>query len=135
MFWLATNTALENPFIPFAVAQMPAAYNSALRDEYDDSKMFWASSQVMALSRGYWNSLKDTVENAVQQSEKNSLELVAASRKLSKEKFAETLNQNALKVFDDWKNLYKELLIQYNGGEGVKYDERHLPTPDAPTNY
>ena len=97
--------------------------------------MFWASNQVTALSRGYWNSFKDTVEEAVEQSEKNSLELVAASRKLSKEKFAATLNQNALKVFDDWKNLYAQLLIQYNGGEGVKYDERHLSTPDAPTNY
>ena len=133
--WTSINTPLENPFIPFAVAQMPAAYNSALRDEYDDSKMFWASSQVTALSRGYWNSLGETVEKAVEQSEKTSLKLVNSSRKLSKEKFAATLNQNALKVFDDWKNLYAQLLIQYNGGEGVKYDERHLSTPDAPTNY
>lgn len=133
--WTSINTPLENPFIPFAVAQMPDAYHNALRDTYDGSKMFWASSQVTALSRGYWNSLGETVEKAVEQSEKTSLKLVNSSCKLSKEKFAATLNQNALKVFDDWKNLYKELLIQYNGGAGVKYDERHLPTPHAPTNY
>ena len=115
--------------------EMPAAFNRALRDEYDDSKMFWASSQVMALSRGYWNIFKDTVEEAVQQSEKNSLELVESSLNQSKDKFAATLNQNALKVFDDWKNLYVQLLIQYDGGGGVEYDEKNLPTPDAPTKY
>ena len=133
VFWLSTNTPLENPFVPFAVAKMTAAYNLALRDKYDDSKMFWASSQVTALSRGYWNSLGGTVSDAVNQSEKNSLELVESSKGLPKNKFAATLNQNAVKVFDDWKNLYARLLIKYDAGAGSKYDERHLP--DAPTKY
>ncbi|MBR0260706.1 MAG: hypothetical protein IJQ85_02820 [Selenomonadaceae bacterium] len=66
---------------------------------------------------------------------KNSLELVESSLNLSKNKFAATLNQNAIKIFGDWKNLYKRLLVQYNGGAGVQYDERHLPTLDAPTKY
>ena len=112
---------------------MPAAYNFALKNKYDDSKMFWASNQVTALSRSYWNSLGGTVSNAVNQSEKNSLELVKSSRNLSKEKFAAKLNQNALKIFDDWKNLYTKLLIEYNGGAGVKYDEQYLP--EALTKY
>ena len=135
VFWLSTNTPLENPYVPFAVAKMPDTYNHALRDKYDDSKMFWASSQVTALSRGYWNSLSDTVSDLVNQSEKNSLELVESSRNLSKNKFAATLNQNAVKVFDDWKNLYTQLLIEHNVGADVKYDERNLPAPDAPTEY
>ncbi len=112
VFWLSTNTPLENPFVPFTVAKMTAAYNFALRDKYDDSKIFWASSQVTALSRGYWNSLGGTVSEAVNQSEKNSLKLVESSKGLSKNKFAATLNQNAVKVFDDWKNLYARLLLQ-----------------------
>ncbi len=135
VFWLATNTALENPFVPFTVAKMPAAYNFAIKDKYDDSKMFWASGQVTALSRGYWNSLGDTVSDAVNQSEKNSLELVESSAGLSKNKFAATLNQNAVKVFDDWKQLYTRLLLKYEGGAGVKYDERQTSAPDAPTKY
>ena len=109
--------------------EIPAAFNRALRDEYDDSKMFWASSQVTALSRGYWNIFKDTVEEAVQQLEKNSLELVESSLNQSKGKFAATLNQNALKVFGDWKNLYVQLLIQYDGGGGVEYDEKICRRP------
>lgn len=133
--WVSINTPLENPFIPFAVSQMPDAYHHALRDTYDATKMFWASSQVTALSRGYWNSLGGTVSDTVNQSEKNSLELVESSLGQSKDKFAATLNQNALKIFDDWKNLYIKLLIEYNGGEGVRYDERHLPAPDAPKSY
>ena len=135
VFWLATNTALENPFVPFTVAKMPAAYNFALKDKYDDSKMFWASGQVTALSRGYWNSLGDTVSDAVNQSEKNSLKLVESSAGLPKNKFAATLNQNAVKVFDDWKQLYTRLLLKYEGGAGVKYDERQISAPDAPTKY
>lgn len=133
--WVSINTPLENPYIPFAVSKMPDAYHHALRDTYDGSKMFWMSNQIIALSRGYWNSLGGTVEEAVRQSEKNSLELVESSRTLSKEKFAATLNKNAEKVFEDWKNLYTRLLIQYDGGAGVHYDERHLPAPDAPTKY
>lgn len=68
--WTSLNTPLENPYVPFAVAPMPDAYHNALRDEYDGSKMFWASTQVMGLSNGYWNSLGGTVEEAVQQAEK-----------------------------------------------------------------
>ena len=133
--WLSTNTPLENPYIPFAVSKLPAAYTHALRDEYDATKMYWTSTQIMGLSSGYWSVLSGTIEAAVAQSEKNSLELVESSKGLSKNKFAATLNKNAVKIFDDWKNLYTRLLIQYNGGAGVKYDERYLPAPDAPTEY
>ena len=133
--WLSINTPLENPYIPFAVAKMPDAYTHALRDTYDESKMFWASNQIIALSRGWWNSLGGTIEAAVRQSEKNSLELVENSRGLSKEKFAATLNDNAVKIFNDWQNLYVKLLIQYDGGAGVTYDENHLPASEAPTRY
>jgi len=133
--WVSINTPLENPYIPFTVAKIPAAYNKALRDTYDATKMYWTSTQIMGLTNGYWNVLGGTVEEAVQQSEKNSFELVESSRSQSKDKFAATLNQNALKVFDDWKKLYMQLLIQYNGGGGVEYDERNLPAPYAPTEY
>ena len=133
--WLSTNTPFENPFVPFAVAKMPAAYDKALRDEYDATKMYWASTQVMSLTQGYFNVISPTVAQAVSQSEKNSLELVRTSLNLPKNKFAAALNKNAVKVFDDWKKLYTQLLIKYDGGAGLKYDERTLPAPIAPTEY
>lgn len=133
--WVSINTPFENPFVPFAVAKMPSAYEKALRDTYDASKMYWASAQVMALTQGYWNVMSPIVAETVQQSEKNSLKLVEASAGLSKNKFVAALNQNAVKVFDDWKNLYTQLLLKYDAGAGVKYDERHLPDSDAPTKY
>ncbi|MBR0260707.1 MAG: C69 family dipeptidase [Selenomonadaceae bacterium] len=68
--WLSLNTPLENPYIPFAVSKMPDAYYQALRDKFDDSKMFWASTQVMALTQGYFNVVSPTVAAAVAQSEK-----------------------------------------------------------------
>ena len=132
---VSINTPFENPFVPFAVAKMPAAYEKALRDTYDASKMFWASAQVMSLTQGYWNVTSPIVAETVRQSEKKSFELVESSRNLPKNKFVAALNQNAVKVFDDWKNLYTKLLLKYDGGAGVKYDERHLPEPDAPTKY
>ena len=135
VFWLSTNTPLENPFIPFAVAKMPAAYDKVLRDTYDASKMYWASSQVTALTKGYFNVMSPIVADAVRKAEADSLKLVESSKGLSKSKFVAALNQNAGKVFDDWKQLYTRLLVKYDGGAGVTYDERHAPAPDAPTKY
>ncbi|MBR1645757.1 MAG: C69 family dipeptidase [Selenomonadaceae bacterium] len=132
---VSINTPFENSFVPFAVAKIPAAYEKALRDTYDTSKMYWASAQVMALTQGYWNIMSPIVAQTVQQSEKNSLKLVESSQGLSKNKFVAALNQNAVKVFDDWKNLYTKLLLKYDAGAGVKYDEKNLPEPDAPTKY
>ena len=133
--WVSINTPFENPFVPFAVAKMPNAYEKALRDTYDASKMYWASAQVTALTQGFWNVMSPTVAEAVQQSEANSLKLVESSAGLSKEKFVAALNRNAVKVFDDWKNLYTRLLVKYDVGAGVTYDERLLPAPDVPTKY
>ncbi len=133
--WLSTNTAFENPFVPFAVAKLPAAYDKALRDTYDASKMYWASAQVMALTQGFWSVMSPTVAEAVHRSEADSLKLVESSKGLTKNKFVAALNQNAIKVFDDWKELYLRLLLKYDSGAGVTCDERHLPAPYAPTHY
>lgn len=133
--WVSINTPQENPFVPFAVAKMPAAYHHALRDTYDATKMYWASTQVMALSAAYRSTLGGTIDEAVGKAERNSLKLVESSLNLPKNKFAATLNQNAEKIFGDWKNLYTRLMIQYDGGAGLKYDERNLPEPAAPAEY
>ena len=133
--WVSINTPFENPFVPFAVAKMPAAYEKALRDTYDPSKMFWASSQIMALNQGFWNIMSPIIAADVAEVEKNSLKLVESSLNLSAKKFAETLNQNAVKIFNSRKNLYTRLLIEYNSGAGVKYDARHLPDTGTPNKY
>ena len=121
--------------MPFAVAKLPAAYTQALRDTYDDSKMFWASCRVMSLTQGFYSVVGETVTAEVNRAEKNSLRLVENSLGQSKSQFAATLNKNALKIFGDRKNLYEQLMLKYNGGTGVKYDENNLPAPDAPTSY
>ena len=131
--WLSTNTPAENPFIPFAISKMPEPYSHALRDTYDPSKMLWASNQVMALTQGFFNVMYPIVSEAVQKSEENSLRLVNSSRGLSKEKFAEALSENAVKTFDDWKELHARLLVKYNAGAGIQY--KHCPIPDTPTEY
>ena len=131
--WYSTNEPGTNPFVPFTLADLPEAYSKALRDTYDDSKMYWASNHVMALTQGYYNIMYPTVLESIRQSEEKSLQLVNASQGLSKEKFSEALNQNAVKIFDDWTTLYKKLLAKYNGGAGVRYEK--IPTPDTPTKY
>ena len=133
--WVSLNTPFENPFVPFAVAKMPEAYEKARRDIYDDSKMFWVSSQVMALTQGYWSVLSGMVAEAVSQDEKISLKLVEKSLNLPKNKFVAALNQNAYSVFNDWRVLYTHLLSKCDTGGGIKYDERYLPAPEAPTKY
>jgi len=89
----------------------------------------------MALTQGYFNVMSPTVADAVRKAETDSLKLVESSKGLSKSTFVATLNQNAGKIFDDWKNLYTRLLIKYDGGAGVTYEERRAPDPDAPTKY
>ena len=131
--WYAMNTPLENSYIPFAVAEMPRAYKHALRDTYDSTKMYWAANQVMSLSQGYFDIIYPLVKEAVGKSEENSLRLVKSSHGLSKEKFAEELNKNAVKIFEDWKLLYSKLLMKYNCGVGIRYEK--LPDPHTPEKY
>ena len=130
--WMSVNTPFENPFVPFAVSKVPEEYR-AMRDTYDPSKMYWASNQVMALTQGYFNIMSPIVKEAVEQSEKKSMQLVNSSSGLTKEKFADALRENSLKVFDDWKQLSARLLMKYNSGEGIEYEK--LPQPDTPENY
>ena len=131
--WLSTNTALENPFVPFTVAKLPAAYTHALRKTYDASKMFWVSNQIMAVTQGFYGVFAPTVAESVRQAEENSLRLVESSRTLPKNKFAAKFNDNAVKIFNDRKKLYEQLIVQFNGGAGIDY--KNPPVPDAPTKY
>ena len=133
--WVSTSTALENPYVPFTVAKMPNAYTHALRKTYDASKMFWVANQISSITQGFYSSFGSTVAESVRQMEENSLKLVESSRNLPKNKFAAALNDNAIKIFNDRKKLYERLLLQFNSGEGVNYDKRHLPTSDAPKKY
>ncbi|MBR5163077.1 MAG: C69 family dipeptidase, partial [Schwartzia sp.] len=130
--WMSTDTAYENPFIPFAVAKMPEEYR-ALRNTYDPTKMFWASNAVMALNQAYFNIMSPLVKDAVEKLEANSMQLINASAGLSKEKFAEVLRNNALKNINDWKQLSVELLKQFRSDVGIKYERQ--PRPDTPTEY
>lgn len=61
--------------------------------------------------------------------------LVESSLNLPKNKFAAALNDNAVKIFNERKKLYEQLMIQYNSGAGIDYDKKNSPVPDAPTNY
>ncbi len=119
IFWLSTNAALDNPFIPFTVSKMPPAYSQSLRDTYDPSKMFWASSQITALTQGFHGVLFPMVEKAVARSEKNSLKLIRSSLALPKEEFSARLRDNAGKNFEDWKRLYVDMLLKFNNGAAV----------------
>ena len=130
--WMSMNTPYENPFVPFAVSEVPEEYR-ALRDTYDPSKMYWTSNEVMALTQGYFNIMSPMVRSAVERSEANSVRLVNASAGLSKEQFAEALRDNALKIFEDWKELSKQLLMKFNAAAGVKYERR--TESNTPTKY
>ncbi len=133
IFWLSTNTPLENPFIPFTVSKMPAAYSQSVRDTYDPSKMFWTSNQVTALSQGFYGVLYPLVGEAVQHSEENSLRLVKSSLGLPKKAFTENLRTNADRNVEDWKRLYVNMLMKFNNGASVRYAE--WPNPVTPEAY
>ena len=126
------NTPFENPFVPFAVSKVPEEYR-ALRDTYDPSKMYWVSNQVMALTQGYFNIMSPIIKEAVEQAEKKSVQLVNSSSGLTKEKFADALRENSLRILDDWKQLSGRRLQEFKANVGIKYERQ--PTPDTPTEY
>ena len=102
-----------------------------MRDTYDPTKMYWTSNEVMALTQGYFDVMAPTVREAVEQSEANSRRVIQSSLGLSKEQFAGKLRENAMHIFDDWKQLSKRLLMKFKADVGIKYE--HQPTPDTPT--
>ena len=130
--WMSMDTPYENPFVPFAVSEVPEEYH-ALRDTYDPSKMFWTSNEIMALTQGYFNIMSPIVKNALEKSEANSQQLINASAGLSKENFAEALRDNALNIFEDWKQLSVQLLMKFKSDVGIEYQRQ--PQPDTPTEY
>ncbi|WP_462332997.1 C69 family dipeptidase, partial [Schwartzia sp. (in: firmicutes)] len=130
--WMSMNTPYENPFVPFAVSEVPEEYR-ALRDTYDSAKMYWTSNEVMALTQGYFNIMSPVVREAVERSEANSVRLINASSGFSKEQFADALRGNALKIFEDWKELSRRLMMKFNAAAGVKYER--LPAADTPKKY
>ena len=117
----------------FAIHGVSAEEYRALRDTYDPAKMYWTSNEVMALTQGYFNIMAPTVKAAVEKSEANSQQLINASAGLSKEQFAEALRDNALKIFEDWKQLSVELLMIFKSDVGIEYQRQ--PKPDTPTEY
>lgn len=131
--WFSTNTPYENPFIPLTVGKLPKPYEKALRDTYDPDKIYWASTQVMALNQGYFNIMSPMVSQAVANSEETSLGLVKFASSFDRERFADMLQENAVRNFQNWQELYQELLKKYNGGQGVKYDM--MPAPETPDTY
>ncbi|MBE6096502.1 MAG: dipeptidase [Schwartzia succinivorans] len=130
--WMSMNTPYENPFVPFAVSEVPKEYR-ALRDTYDSTKMYWTSNEVMALTQGYFNIMSPIVRDAVERSEANSVRLINASSGFLKEQFADALRGNALKIFEDWKELSRRLMMKFNAAAGVKYER--LPAADTPKKY
>ena len=133
--WVATNNALDNPFVPFTVAKMPAAYTNAITKTYDASKMFWVSNQIAALNQGFFSVFEPIISENIEQMEKNSLKLVESSLNLSKTKFAAVLNDNAVKIFNERKKLYERLIVKFDNGAGIDYSEKNLPVSYAPTKY
>ena len=130
--WMSVNTPYENPFVPFAISEVPEEYR-ALRDTYEPAKMFWISNEVMALTHGYFDIMAPIVGNAVERAEADSVRLIEASAGLPRERFAEALRDNALKILEDWKALSGQLMMKFNAAAGVKY--KRLSAADTPKEY
>ena len=135
MFWLAMNAPKESVYIPFAVAPMPEAYEKTDRTKYDLTKAWWVSSQVTALTRGYYSAISPAVLNAAHDGERRSMELIAKSSGLSAEAFAQMLHDNAERSLSDWRELYGKLLAEHDGGSGLDYADTFRPTADKVTRY
>ncbi|MCR5084986.1 MAG: C69 family dipeptidase [Succinivibrionaceae bacterium] len=130
--WFATNNPGDNPFVPFAVDRVPPAYQ-ALRDTYDEGKMYWAASRVMALAQGFYSVIHPKVEAAIAEVEGQGLAKVARAASLGAGDFAAALRENAQEALSRWQALFPSLLLTLDCGAGVTYKAH--PDPLTPSAY
>ena len=129
------NAPKESPYIPFAVAPMPEAYEKTDRAKYDLTKAWWISQQVTMLTRGYYSAFSPAVLEAAHKGEKRSMDLIAASSGQSAEEFAKTLQNNAEQSLLAWRDLYGDLLAAHDGDHHIGYDESYRPQADKVEKY
>ncbi|MCR5536436.1 MAG: C69 family dipeptidase [Succinivibrio sp.] len=121
--WFSVNAAGENPYLPLTVAPVPEALKLADRERYDASKLYWISSQVSALVHGYYKIMQPLVKQALQESEDNSRRLVEENHQLDQDAFNAVLSDNVNATLKKWQDLYVRMLLEYNLGAGIKYDD------------
>ena len=113
IFWLSMNAPAESTYVPLTVSQMPAAYRHIDRGSFDASKAWWASGQVTALTRGYYNVLQPEVLTAAHELEAGAIRLVENSADKSPKDFRLALEKNAATTLDRWQHLHGELLARH----------------------
>lgn len=118
--WLSMNAALDSVYVPLTVSKLPPAYEQVDNNRFDGSKMWWVSTQVSMLTRGYFDNLIGDVRAEAARLETRSIKLIKKSVEQSEEEFSATLIKNAALVQDDWRRLYETLLERCNRSGGLK---------------
>ncbi len=93
----------------------------------------WKMNKTPSEAKALLTEIAPIVKDAVEGAEKNSMQLVGSSSGLTKEQFADALRKNALKIFEDWKQLSTKLLMKFKSDVGIEYEKQ--PKPDTPKNY
>ncbi len=130
IFWLSMHAPAESVFLPLAVTSLPEAYHGNDRQKYDADKAWWISGQVTTLTRGYYSAFAPQVLEAARAEEGRSLKLVNDAVGMSAADFAKTLNQNAVRVLSDWRDLHGRLLSDSDCGHNIQYDDSYTPKDD-----
>ena len=133
--WLSINAPAESVYIPLTVSQLPQGYEQVNRNRYDPTKVWWITSQVSALTRGYYSSLIRYVLDTAHKHENKSKKLIENHLDKSSEEFAEVLIKNAENILQDWTALFGKLLVLHDMGNNLKYDKRHEPKRDSKRKY
>ena len=117
------------------VSTLPNAYEQVYRNKFNSSKLWWITSQVSALTRGYYSSLIRFVKSTAESCERKSLKLIENNFDRSPEEFAKLLYDNSEKIICEWRELYEKLIVQHDMGYNLKYAKRHEPKNDAKKIY
>ena len=133
--WISLGSPGEGVFVPLSVAPIDKAYTNVSTDKYDENKMWWLTSDINALTKGYYSAISESVKTALRESEQREITLLNHSKALSIDGFKRVLKNNVQVALNRSTKLYAKLLENHDGGYKLRYAEGHSPRFIAVDHY
>lgn len=133
--WISLGSPGEGVFVPLTVSPVDKAYRNVSTDKYDATKMWWLTSDINALTKGYYSAISDSVKTALRESEQREFTLINHSKALSIDGFKRVLKNNVQVALNRSSKLYAKLLENHDGGYNLRYAEGHSPRFIAVDHY
>jgi dipeptidase len=104
--------------VPLSVSPLPESYKKISSHKYDDTKAWWVYNRVAEECYKKYSIIKKDVLAQAIKNEQESAALIneLEHSTLASSAISEQLTANALRIQNEWKNLWHTLIVKYNQG-------------------